>query len=119
MKKYSYILSLSDELISAVNARDALTMQQKIEELETAYKKCFGSRLDCFEAFHAFVKMQLAAMRYFAHNNMFEYVHSRYKDVAERMESFLDAERFNKEQKEIVNAFCFGFRFCGECLWVV
>ena len=104
MKKYSYILSLSDELISAVNARDALTMQQKIEELETAYKKCFGSRLDCFEAFHAFVKMQLAAMRYFAHNNMFEYVHSRYKDVAERMESFLDAERFNKEQKEIVNA---------------
>ena len=104
MKKYSYILSLSDELISAVNARDALTMQQKIEEQETAYKKCFGSRLDCFEAFHAFVKMQLAAMRYFAHNNMFEYVHSRYKDVAERMESFLDAERFNKEQKEIVNA---------------
>lgn len=104
MKKYSYILSLSDELISAVNARDALTMQQKIEELETAYKKCFGSRLDCFEAFHAFVKMQLAAMRYFAHNNMFEYVHSRYKDVAERMEGFLDAERFNKEQKEIVNA---------------
>lgn len=39
MKKYSYILSLSDELISAVNARDALTMQQKIDELETAYKK--------------------------------------------------------------------------------
>ena len=104
MKKYSYILSLSDELISAVNARDALTMQQKIDELEAAYKKCFGNRLDCFEAFHAFVKMQLAAMRYFAHNNMFEYVHSRYKDVAERMESFLDAERFNKEQKEIVNA---------------
>lgn len=34
MKKYSYILSLSDELISAVNARDALTMQQKIEEQE-------------------------------------------------------------------------------------
>ena len=28
MKKYSYILSLSDELISAVNARDALTMQR-------------------------------------------------------------------------------------------
>ena len=62
MKKYSYILSLSDELISAVNARDALTMQQKIDELETAYKKCFGYRLDCFEAFHAFVKMQLASM---------------------------------------------------------
>ena len=104
MKKYSYILSLSDELISAVNARDALTMQQKIDELEAAYKKCFGNRLDCFEAFHAFVKMQLAAMRYFAHNNMFEYVHSRYKEVAERMEGFLDAERFNKEQKETVNA---------------
>lgn len=51
MKKYSYILSLSDELISAVNARDALTMQQKIDELETAYKKHFGRRLDCFEAF--------------------------------------------------------------------
>ena len=102
MKKYSYILSLSDELISAVNARDALTMQQKIEELETAYKKCFGSRLDCFEAFHAFVKMQLAAMRYFAHNNMFEYVHSRYKEVAERMEGFQNDERFNEKQKETV-----------------
>lgn len=104
MKKYSYISALSDELISAVNARDALMMQQKIDELETAYKKCFGNRLDCFEAFHAFVKMQLAAMRYFAHNNMFEYVHSRYKEVAERMVGFLDAERFNKEQKETVNA---------------
>lgn len=104
MKKYSYILALSDELISAVDARDALTMQQKIDELEAAYKKCFGNRLDCFEAFHAFVKMQLAAMRYFAHNNMFEYVHSRYKKVAERMVVFLDAERFNKEQKETVNA---------------
>lgn len=94
MKNYSYIISLSDELISAVNARDALTMQQKMDELETAYKKCFGNRLDCFEAFHAFVKMQLAAMRYFAYNNMFEYVHSRYKEVAERMVGFLDAERF-------------------------
>ena len=69
MKKYSYILALSDELISAVNSRDALTMQQKIDELEAAYKTCFGNRLDCFEAFHAFVKMQLAAMRYFAYNN--------------------------------------------------
>ena len=104
MKKYSYILALSEELISAVDARDALTMQQKIDELEAAYKKCFGNRLDCFEAFHAFMKMQLAAMRYFAHNNMFEYVHSRYKEVAERMVGFLDAERFNKEQKETVNA---------------
>lgn len=102
MKKYSYISALSDELISAVNARDALTMQQKIDELEAAYKKCFGNRLDCFEAFHAFVKMQLAAMRYFAHNNMFEYVHSRYKEVAERMEGFQNDERFNEKQKETV-----------------
>lgn len=47
MKKYSYLSALSDELISAVNARDALTMQQKIDELEAAYKKCFGNRLDC------------------------------------------------------------------------
>lgn len=103
MKKYSYILALSDELISAVDARDALTMQQKIDELETAHKKCFGKRLDCFEAFHAFVKMQLAAMRYFAHNNMFEYVHSRYKEVAERMEGFQYDESFNEKQKETVN----------------
>lgn len=102
MKKYSYILALSDDLISAVNSRDALTMQQKIDELEAAYKKCFGNRLDCFEAFHAFVKMQLAAMRYFAHNNMFEYVHSRYKEVAERMEGFQNDERFNEKQKETV-----------------
>ena len=102
MKKYSYILALSDELISAVNSRDALTMQQKIDELEAAYKKCFGNRLDCFEAFHVFVKKQLAAMRYFAHNNMFEYVHSRYKEVAERMEGFQNDERFNEKQKETV-----------------
>ena len=39
MKKYFYILALSDELISAVDARDALTMQQTIDELEAAYKK--------------------------------------------------------------------------------
>lgn len=38
MKNYSYIISLSDELISAVNARDTLTMQQKMDELEAAYK---------------------------------------------------------------------------------
>lgn len=48
--------------------------------------------------------MQLAAMRYFAHNNMFEYVHSRYKEVAERMEGFQYDERLKKEQKETVNA---------------
>ena len=88
MKNYSYIISLSDELISAVNARDALTMQQKMDELEAAYKKEFGNRLDCFEAFYAFVKMQLAAMRYFAYNNMFEYVHSRYKEAEEAGNSY-------------------------------
>lgn len=103
MKKYSYILALSDELISAVDTRDALTMQQKIDELEAAYKKCLGNQLDCFEAFHAFVKMQLAAMRYFAHNNMFEYVHSRYKEVAERMEGFQYDESFNEKQKDTIN----------------
>lgn len=102
MKKFFYILALSDELISAVDARDALTMQQKIDELEAAYKKCFGNRLDCFEAFHAFVKMQLAAMRYFAYNNMFGYVHSRYKEVTERMVGFQNDERFNEKQKETV-----------------
>ena len=35
-------------------AAKPLTMQQKIDELEAAYKKCFGNRLDCFEAFYAF-----------------------------------------------------------------
>lgn len=69
-------------------------MQLTMDELEAAYKKCFGNRWNCFEAFHSFVKMRLATMRYFAHNNMFEYVHSRYKEVAERMEGFQNDEMF-------------------------
>lgn len=74
-----------------------------MDELEAAYKKCFGNRWNCFEAFHSFVKMRLATMRYFAHNNMFEYVHSRYKEVAERMEGFQNDEMFNENQKETIN----------------
>lgn len=78
-------------------------MQLTMDELEAAYKKCFGNRWNCFEAFHSFVKMRLATMRYFAHNNMFEYVHSRYKEVAERMEGFQNDEMFNENQKETIN----------------
>ena len=39
MKKYSYILALSEELISAVDARDALTMQQKIDDAKAELRR--------------------------------------------------------------------------------
>lgn len=103
MKNYSYIISLSDELISFVNARDAFAMQQKMDELEDEYKTKFGNWLDSYDAFHAFVKIHLASVRYFAHNNMFKYVHLRYNDIAERMDGFRASERFTEKQKETIN----------------
>lgn len=97
-------MNLADELIASVEARDSLAMQQKIDALELAYKEEFGDSLGSFEAMRAFVKMNLASARYFAHNNMFALVHARFKDVLERMDGFLKYSPYNKEQKAEVKA---------------
>ena len=96
-------MNLADELIASVEARDSLSMQQKIDALELAYKEEFGDSLGSFEAMRAFVKMNLASARYFAHNNMFALVHARFNDVLERMDGFLNSP-YNKEQKAEVKA---------------
>lgn len=97
-------MNLADELIASVEARDSLSMQQKIDVLELAYKEEFGDSLGSFEAMRAFVKMNLASARYFAHNNMFALVHARFNDVLERMDGFLKYSSYNKEQKAEVKA---------------
>jgi len=102
MGNYKRVIDLANELIACVNARDSLRMQQKIDSLDLAYKEEFGDSLDCYEAVIAFVEMNLASAKYFAHNNMFALVHARYNDVAERMVGFLASKSYNKEQKAAV-----------------
>ena len=104
MHNYQKILDLTDELIASVEARDSLSMQQKIDALELAYKEEFGDSLGSFAAMRAFVKMNLASARYFAHNNMFSLVHACYNDVQERMDGFLKYSPYNKEQKAEVKS---------------
>lgn len=106
MHNYHKIMDLVDELIASVEARDSLSMQQKIDDLELAYKEEFSDSLGSFEAMRAFAKMNLASARYFAHNNMFSLVHARYNDVKERMDGFLKYSPYNKEQKaEVISIF--------------
>ena len=104
MHNYHKTIDLANELIASVETRDSLSMQQKMDALELAYKEEFGDSLGSFDAFRAFVKMNLASARYFAHNNMFSLVHARYNDVQERMEGFLKYSPYNKEQKAEVKS---------------
>lgn len=104
MHNYHKIMDLADELIASVEARDSLSMQQKIDAIELAYKDEFGDSLSSFDAIRAFVKMNLACARYFAHNNMFSLAHARYNDVQERMDGFLKYSPYNKEQKAEVKS---------------
>ncbi len=85
MHNYQRVIELSNELIVAVEGRNGLLMQQKVDELETAYKEEFGDSLDSFEAIRTFVLMNMASAKYFAHNNMYGLAHMRYNDVAQRM----------------------------------
>ena len=102
MHNYHKVIDLSKELIAGVDARNGLLMQQKVDALELAYKEEFGDSLDSFESFRAFVLMNLASAKYFAHNNMFALMHARYQDVAGRIDGFLKFKGYNDEQKSEV-----------------
>lgn len=99
MHNYKRINNISAGLIEAVNTHDALLMQQQIDELERAYKEEYGDRVDGYDSWYAFVMMNLASMRYFAHNNMYGLVHARYDDVASRIEGFRKSSDYTFDQK--------------------
>lgn len=103
MDNYQRVISLSKELIASVEARDGLLMQQKIDALEQAYKEEFGDSLYCYEAIFAFVLMNLASAKYFAHNNMYALAHARYEEVSKRMEGFMNSKSYTDGQKSEVN----------------
>lgn len=99
MHNYKKVIDLSNKLIAGVEVRDGLLMQQKMDALERAYKEEFGNSLGNYDAFRAFVLMNLAGAKYFAYNNMFTLAHARYDEVAGRMEGFLSSNDFSDEQK--------------------
>lgn len=104
MSSNQKFIDLSKELITSVEARDGLLMQQKMDALELAYKNEFPDRLGCYEDVFAYVLMSLASVRYFAYNNMYGQVHARYNEVEKRMNGFLKSEKFDDEQKAEVRA---------------
>ena len=87
--RYQRVIDLANELFASVESRNSLLMQQKMDALELTYKKEFGDTLDCYEAIKAFVLMNLASAKYFAHNNMLALMHARYDDVKGRMKGFM------------------------------
>lgn len=76
MEGYQRVIDLANELFASVESRNSLLMQQKMDALELAYKKEFGDSLDSYEAVKAFVLMNLASAKYFAHNNIFALMHA-------------------------------------------
>lgn len=104
MHNYKKVIDLSNELITSVEARDGLLMQQLVDALEIAYKEEFGNSLGSYDAFKAFFLMNLASAKYFAYNNIFAFAHARYGDVASRMEGFLSSKHFSDEQKAEINS---------------
>lgn len=104
MNGYQRVIDLANELFASAESRNSLLMQQKMDALELAYKKEFGDSLDCYEAIKAFVLMNLASAKYFAHNNMFALMHARYDDVKGRMEGFMKSNDYNDEQKAEIKA---------------
>lgn len=104
MHNYQRIIDIANSLIEAVDARDSLRMQKCIDELEDAYKSEYDDSIDGYKAMYAFVLMNLASARYFAFNNMYEFVHARYDDVQSRMDGFRQSPEFSAEEKEEVNS---------------
>lgn len=99
MFDYQRVIGLSEELIAGVEARDGLLMQQKMDALDLAYKEEFDNYFCGFKAIKAFLIMNLARAKYFAHNNMFALVHARYNEVAERMGGFMKSKHYSNKQK--------------------
>ena len=77
-----------------------------MDALDRAYKEEFGDSLDGFDAIRAFFLMNLAGAKYFAYNNMFQLVHTRYNEVKELIDRVERYSPFSTEQKaEIRNLF--------------
>lgn len=102
MYNYQRVVDLSNELVAAVEARNELVMQQKMDALEVAYGDEFGDSLDGYEAVRAYMVMNLSSVRYFSHNNMFRLVHERYKDVSGRLPGFLKCRKYSEAEKDEV-----------------
>lgn len=102
MKNYQRVIELSYKLNAAVEARNAIEMQQRFEDLELAYGEEFGDSLDCYEAVHAFALMNLAGARYFSFNNMFTHTHNRYEEMACRMEGIERVSDYSEDQKNVL-----------------
>lgn len=102
MKNYQRVIELSNKLIAAVEARNAIEMQQLFDDLELAYGEEFGDSLDCYEAVHAFALMNLAGARYFSFNNMFTHTHNRYEEMAYRMEGIERVSDYSEDQKNVL-----------------
>ena len=103
MRNYQQIIDIANCLINAVDIRDNIRMQELVEQLEKAYQKEYGDRIDCYKAFYAFVLMNLASARYFSFNNMYGQVHERYKEVEERMSGFRQSQDYSAEEKATVD----------------
>ena len=98
MHNYQRVIALSNELIASVEARDGSLMQQRLGALEAAVNEEFGDFLDCYEAFYAFVRMNLAEIKYLSHNNMYKLTHERYNEVERMMGGFETSGAFSREQ---------------------
>lgn len=99
MRDYKRVCDIANSLIEAVDVRDNVSMQERVDELEQAYKAEFGEKLDGYNALYAFALMNLASVRYFSFNNMFKMAHSRYEEVAHRMYGLRYSGKFSEEQK--------------------
>lgn len=102
MRNYQQIIDIAKCLIQAVDARDYNRMQEIVEQLDKAYKKEFGDSLDSYQAYYAFVLMNLASARYFSFNNMYGQVHERYKEVEKYMNVFRNNKGYSSEEKTAV-----------------
>lgn len=95
---YNRVVGLSEDLMAAVDAKDAVLMQEISEELDSAYKEEYGDSIESFESFFAFCKMHLAAVRYCAFNNMYGKVQHIVDDIRSRFDGFRLSNDFSSEQ---------------------
>ena len=109
MKNYSRVITLASELSAAVAERNGKLMQEKFDALDLTCKAEFGSNLKSYDSFLAFSQVMLANARYFAFNNMYEYLHANFDNLKIRYDGMMKCSDFTPEQKEeltsIINAY--------------
>ncbi|WP_321438113.1 hypothetical protein [uncultured Bacteroides sp.] len=100
MKNYSRVITLASELSAAVAVRNGKLMQEKFDALDLTCKAEFGSNLKSYDSFLAFSQVMLANARYFAFNNMYEYLHVNFDKLKVRYDGMMKCSDFTPEQKE-------------------